>query len=148
MEFSTKIVAPEKAKTSCLVVGVHESSKLSASAVALDKASKQLLSAILKRGDMSGKAGNTVLLHHVPGVAAERVLLLGLGKEADLSDKAYREAIRAALRAIAQTGSSDVTLCLLEIGVKGRDAAWKAEHIALISGSGPAAYPSRQPVMQ
>ena len=134
MEFSTKSISPEKAKTACIVVGVYESSKLSASAAALDKASKQHLGAILKRGDMNGKAGSTLLVHHVPGIAAERVLLLGLGKEADLSDKAYREAIRAALRAVEQTGSADATLCLLEIGVKGRDAAWKAEHIALISG--------------
>ncbi len=134
MEFSTKSISPEKAKTACIVVGVYESSKLSASAAALDKASKQHLGAILKRGDMNGKPGSTLLVHHVPGIAAERVLLLGLGKEADLSDKAYREAIRAALRAVEQTGSADATLCLLEIGVKGRDAAWKAEHIALISG--------------
>ena len=134
MEFSTKSISPEKAKTACIVVGVYESSKLSASAAALDKASKQHLGAILKRGDMNGKAGSTLLVHHVPGIAAERVLLLGLGKEADLSDKAYREAIRAALRAVEQTGSADATLCLLEIGVKGRDATWKAEHIALISG--------------
>ncbi len=134
MEFSTKSVSPEKAKTACIVVGVYESSKLSASAVALDKASKQHIGAILKRGDMSGKAAATLLLHHVPGIAAERVLLLGLGKEADLSDKAYREAVRAALRAIAQTGSADAALCLLEIGVKGRNASWKAEHIALING--------------
>ncbi len=134
MEFSTKIVSPEKAKTACIVVGVYESSKLSPSAVALDKASKQHIGAIFKRGDMNGKAGSTLLLHHVPGIAADRVLLLGLGKNADLSDKAYREAIRAALRAVAQTGSNDVTLCLLEVGVKGREATWKAEHIALISG--------------
>ena len=134
MEFSTKSLSPEKAKTACVVVGVYETAKLSASAAALDKASKQHIGAILKRGDMNGKAAATLLMHHVPGIAAERVLLLGLGKEADLSDKAYREAIRAALRAIGQTGATDATLCLLEIGVIGRDAAWKAEHIALISG--------------
>ena len=134
MEFSTKNLSPEKAKAACIVVGVYESSKLCASAAALDKASKQHISAILKRGDMNGKAGSTLLLHHVPGVAAERVLLLGLGKDADLSDKSFREAIRSALRAIAQTGAVDATLCLLEIAVKSRDAAWKAEHIALIAG--------------
>ena len=134
MEFSTKSLSPEKAKTACVVVGVYETAKLSASAAALDNASKQHIGAILKRGDMNGKAAATLLMHHVPGIAAERVLLLGLGKEADLSDKAYREAIRAALRAISQTGASDAMLCLLEIAVKGRDAAWKAEHIALISG--------------
>ena len=134
MEFSTKSLSPEKVKTACVVVGVFESAKLSAGAAALDKASKQHIGAILKRGDMNGKACSTLLLHHVPNVAAERVLLLGLGKEVELSDKAYREAIRAALRAIGQTGAADATLFLLEVGVKERDAAWKAEHTALIAG--------------
>ncbi len=134
LEFSTKSLSPEKAKTACIVIGVYESSKLSASAAALDTASKKHIGAILKRGDMNGKAGSTLLLHHVPGVAAERILLLGLGKESELGDKAYREAIRAALKAISQTGSVDATLYLLETAVKGRDAAWKAEHIALIAG--------------
>ena len=120
MEFSTKSLSLEKAKTACVVVGIHETAKLSVSAAALDKASKQHLSAILKRGDMNGKAGSTLLLHHVPNVAAERVLLVGLGKDAELSDKAYREMIRVALRALSQTGAVDATLFLLEIAVKGR----------------------------
>ena len=134
MEFSTKTVSPENAKTGCVVVGVYEASKLTASGTALDKASKQHIATILKRGDMSGKAGSILLLHHVPNVAAERVLLVGLGKDAELGDKSYREAIRAALRAVGQTGAADATLCLLEVAVKGRDAAWKAEHTALIAG--------------
>ena len=134
MEFSTKSLSPEKAKTACVVVGVYETAKLSASAAALDKASKQHISAILKRGDMNGKAGSTLLLHHVPNVAAERVLLVGLGKDTELGDKSYREAIRAALRALSQTGASDASLFLLEVAVKGRAAPWKAEHTALIAG--------------
>ena len=134
MEFSTKSLTPEKVKAACVVVGVFENSKLAPSAAALDKASKQHVSAILKRGDMSGKAGSALLLHHVPNIAAERVLLLGLGKDAELSDKAYREAIRAALRALSQTGAGDATFFLLDIAVKGRDAGWKAEHTVLIAG--------------
>ena len=134
LEFSTKTVSPEKAKSGCVVVGVYEIAKLTASAAALDKASKQHISTLLKRGDMNGKAGSTLLLHHVPNVAAERVLLVGLGKDAELGDKSYRETIRAALRAVGQTGAGDAALFLLEVPVKGRDAAWKAEHTALIAG--------------
>ena len=134
MEFSTKTVNPEKAKTGCVIVGVYENAKLTASAATLDKATKQHVSGIVKRGDMSGKAGSTLLLHDVPNIAAERVLLVGLGKETELGDKSYREAIRSALRALGQTGAGEATLFLLEVPVKGRDAAWKAEHTALIAG--------------
>ncbi len=134
MEFSTKTVAPEKAKSGCVVVGVYETAKLTASAVALDKASKQHIGSLLKRGDINGKAGSTLLLHRVPNIAAERILLVGLGKDTELGDKSYREMIRAALRAVGQTGAVEATLFLLEVPVKHRDAAWKAEHTALIAG--------------
>ncbi|MEO5860957.1 MAG: leucyl aminopeptidase [Burkholderiales bacterium] len=134
MEFSTKTVTPEKAKSGCVVVGVYESAKLTASALALDKASKQHIGSLLKRGDMNGKAGSTLLLHRVPNIAAERILLVGLGKDAELGDKSYREMIRAALRAVGQTGAVEATLFLLEVPVKQRDVIWKAEHTALIAG--------------
>ena len=134
MEFSTKSVSPEKAKAGCVVVGVYETAKLSASGTTLDAAAKQYIGALLKRGDMKGKAGSTLLLHHVPNTAAERVLLIGLGKDPELSDKSYREAVRTALRTVGQTGAADACLFLLEVPVKGRDAGWKAEHMALIAG--------------
>ena len=45
------------------------------------------------------QSGNpSLLLHEVAGVGAARVLLVGLGKEADFTDRAYAEAVRTALR--------------------------------------------------
>ena len=77
MEFSIKSGSPEKQRTGCLVVGVYEGRKLAASAQALDAASGRYLSAILRRGDLEGALGRTLLLHNVPQVPAERVLLVG-----------------------------------------------------------------------
>ena len=61
---------------------------------------------------MEGKSGTTLLLHDVPGVAAERVLLVGLGAANKFGAKQYREAIAAAMRALAATGAGDAALYL------------------------------------
>jgi leucyl aminopeptidase len=91
LEFSIKSGTPEKVPSPCIVVGVYAGRKLSASALALDKASRGALREVLRRGDMEGKAGATLLLYRLAGVAAERVLLVGLGPEADLREREYRE---------------------------------------------------------
>jgi leucyl aminopeptidase len=59
---------------------------LSAAAQTLDRESKGAVREVLRRGDMEGKLGSTLLLYRVPGIAAERVLLVGLGAEADLRE--------------------------------------------------------------
>ena len=79
MQFTSRSVNPVKAKHQCLIVGLYENSELSATASLLDQASKGHLQRILKRGDISGKAGETLVLHDVPNITAQRVLLVGLG---------------------------------------------------------------------
>ena len=70
----------------------------------------------------------------MPGIAAERVLLVGLGKATDFGPKEYREAVRAAVRALADGGAAEATLFLAEVKVKGRDRDW-----ALLHGAAAAA---------
>ena len=131
MEFSTKVVAPEKAACACLAVGVYEGQKLSASAQSLDRATDGRIRALLSSGDLECKPGTTRLLYDLPGIAAQRVLLVGLGKDARVSSKDYRDAARAAVTAIQDTGSPEAWLYLASIPVTGRDVAWKARQLAL-----------------
>ncbi len=131
MQFSTKRGAPEMRATACIAVGVYADRKLSAAANALDRASQGTLHGVLHRGDMEGKLGSTLILYRVPGVAAERVLLVGLGEEADLHEREYREATRAAVKAAQETGAGTLTLCFAELRAGRRDAAWKARQVAL-----------------
>src|SRR5206468_1316890 len=112
LEFSIKAAQPGRSKTGCAVVGVFETTKLSSPAMRLNEAANGYIAALLRRGDMSGKTGSTLLLHQVPGVAAERVLLVGLGKEAEFSARQYREAIAAAVRAVNGTGARDAEILL------------------------------------
>jgi leucyl aminopeptidase len=90
-----------------------------------------MLSDILKHGDMDGKAGATLLLHGIPGIRAERVLLVGLGKEKEFRDKEYRSAVAAAVRALDQTGAADAALFLADLPLKKRDARWRARQAVL-----------------
>ena len=133
MQFSTKRGAPEMRATPCIVVGVYAGRKLSAAANALDRAAQGALGEVLRRGDMEGKLGSTLILYRVPGVAAERVLLVGLGEEATLREREYREAARAAVKAAQETGAGTLTLCFTEIRAGRHDAAWKARQLALVS---------------
>ncbi len=133
MEFSIKTASPEKLRSACVAVGVFESRKLTSPAQAIDDAAQGYLSDILRRGDMAAKLGSTLLLYNVPGAAAERVLLVGLGKERDFHEKAYREAIAAALRALNETGAAEAVVFLTEHGPKKRDVRWRIRHAAMTS---------------
>ena len=127
MEFSIKSGSPEKQRSGCVVVGVFETRKLSQAADVLDRNARGYLSEILRRGDMDGKPGATLLLHGVPDTPAERVLLVGLGKEREFRDKEYHTAFRAAIKALWDTGAADATVYLTELPVKRRDVAWNVE---------------------
>jgi len=131
VEFSIKVSPPEKQASACVVVGVFEPRKLSASAEQLDKAARGQIRALLRSGDMEGKTGSTRVLYRVAGVAAERVLLVGLGRDKELGDKEFGDAARAAARALLETGSADAAVYLSELPVRDRDAEWKARQVAL-----------------
>ena len=125
MEFSIKSGSPERVRAGCIVVGVFEPRSLSAAAAALDRVANGYLTGILNRGDMEGKAGSTLLLHNVPNVACERVLLVGLGRNSEFRDQQYREAVAAAIRTLNATGAADALLHLTEIPAGKRDIGWR-----------------------
>lgn len=132
MDFSIKTFDAKStvnaSKTGCIVVGVFENKKLSAAATALDK--KGQITAALKSGDISGKAGSSLLLRNLTDVAAERVLLVGLGEEAAIvPEKAYAQAAQTAAKTLATLGATDAIIALP--GVKDRDTAWAIRTVVL-----------------
>src|SRR2546422_118228 len=121
MEFSTKFAMPEKHQVACVAAGVFESRKLSGAADALDKAAHGQIRELLRSGDMDGKMGSTRLLYRVRGVAAERVLLVGLGREKDFGEKEYRDCALPAFAAVQETGARDACLYFADLQVPGRE---------------------------
>lgn len=133
MEFSIKSLAPEKHPAQCVAVGIFDGGKLAHSAQAIDAASRGHVRKLIRDGDFNGTLGSTLTLFNVPGIAAARVLLVGLGKEDGLSDREYLAATRAMLKAVSDTGAKEALLCLAEIAVSNRDTAWKLRHVPIIA---------------
>ena len=126
MDFSikayTKLRELNATKTGCIAVGIFENKRLSQIASELDHAGE--ISAAIKSGDISGKPGSTLLLRRLKGIAADRVLLVGLGKEEEFSDKNFCSAAVAVSAVMASLGTRDAIVALPLSGVKERDATW------------------------
>ncbi len=130
MEFSIKPLIPGRNASGCTVVGVYADRKLSEAATALDKASKGYLRRVIDRGDMTGAAGSSLMLHDVPGIASTRVLLLGLGPKAEFAEKQFRRCVTTAIEVLARTGSADAELHVTELAVGRRDIEWRVMQTA------------------
>jgi leucyl aminopeptidase len=133
VEFSIKSGSPEKQRSACVVVGVFESRKLTLPAELLDKASGGYISDIVRRGDMEGKAGSTLLLHNVPATLCDRILLVGLGKEKEFREKEFAAAIRTTVKVLNETGAFDASIFLTELTVRKRSIAWRVRQTAIIA---------------
>ncbi|MEZ3500224.1 leucyl aminopeptidase [Pantoea sp. KPR_PJ] len=125
MEFSVKSGSPEKQRSACIVVGVFEPRRLSPIAEQLDKISDGYISALLRRGELEGKVGQTLLLHHVPNILSERILLIGCGKERELDERQYKQVIQKTINTLNDTGSMEAVCFLTELHVKSRNTYWK-----------------------
>jgi len=125
MEFIVKSGTPEKQRSGCIVAGVFESRKLSTVARQIDEVSGGAISSILRRGDLEGKPGQTLLLHNIPNLPSERVLLVGCGKEKEFNENRYRDTTAKAVSVLKDTGATEATSYLTELDIKGRDISWK-----------------------
>ena len=117
---------PITESTDCLVVGAFSDKTFSPAGSKVDQASNGRLSALAKRGDITGKSGQTLLLHDVPGVTAARVLVIGLGEPAKFAVPQFLKAIADAVRALRTGPVKSALITLTDLPVLGRDANWAA----------------------
>ena len=129
MEFSIKTLSPETAKTGCVVLGVYAEKELTPAARRVDQKSRGALKAAL--ADLSGRSGSTLLLRALPNIAAERVLLVGLGARKEFAEPAYRDAVRAAATALREIGAKDAAFFLVDLKVANRPISWNVRHAVL-----------------
>ena len=133
VKYTIKITSPEKSKTGLLALCVFADGSLPPMSRIVDEAARGRLVELISSGDLDEKAGSTLLLHGLAGVAAERVLLVSLGKSGALSDKAWRDALSAAGGAFANSLARDGAIALEDAALPpGRDLAWALRQAARI----------------
>jgi leucyl aminopeptidase len=119
----------------CLVLGVFEEGELSGEARIVDGACGGRLKKLLERGDFAGRAGDTLLVGDLPGIAASRVLLTGLGTKKLFQRKAWRRACQNALAVIARTRIGSCAVALDRPESKQLDDYYFGRQVAELTGA-------------
>ena len=133
LQFSLGNAAPESIDTACLVVGVYEQGVLTSAAARVDSATEGLVKRQVESGDISGKAGSTTVLFGPGGVAARRVLVVGLGAQKSFDGARFQKICIEAARALGRLPVAEAVSFLTEVDVPGRDSAWRVRVAALAS---------------
>ena len=116
MDYSAKSNKIDTLSSRCLVVGVYsgKQAKLGKNAALLDKVSKKGISNIVKRGDISGDTGSTLMLYNLEGIRAERLMLVGLGNEKSVDAVALRKAAASAAVLANKQGIGSIDLAIFD----------------------------------
>ncbi|WP_028006339.1 leucyl aminopeptidase [Solimonas flava] len=128
MEYFVKSGNPEKQRVACVIVGIFDRRSPTEAAETIDRVSDGAIATVMRRGDMDGKLGSTLILHNVAGTFADRVMLVGLGKERNFDETAFRKVQAAVARALRQTGAIDAVSYLTHLTIKNRDFQWNVAH--------------------
>jgi leucyl aminopeptidase len=80
-----------------------------------DEAVKAAAAAVLASGEFKAGANETVLLHAPAGLAAKRLLIVGLGKQAKVTFQSVRNAAGTAIRFTKPRGIRELVLALPEL---------------------------------
>ncbi len=116
-------------RTGCVAVTVFEDRQLSPSAKELDTASSGRLKKLIKSSLLEGKAGQQLLLHGVPGIESDRVLLVGAGKRGGLDAARFRRVVDAAVSGCRSSGADSAAVYVSELEVTGLDNIWKVRRL-------------------
>ena len=126
MEYALTQETPDQLATECLIVGIHENRGLSEAAAAIDRILGGEIAAIVQRGDIEGKPGQTLPLLRAVG-KAERILLVGMGAAGECKPMQYKEAVARAALSAADLHVTTIANFLPSVPVKDRSPVWALE---------------------
>ena len=137
MQLSLKTVKdPAALRTGCLVLPVSEGAGLEGASALVDRACGSRLSRLIAAEHFSGAAGRSMVAHALPGLAAARVVLMGVGKPGTLDAAGARKALSSALGTIRSTGTTDAVVLTEGMAVKDRDGAWLLRQLGILAETG------------
>jgi len=117
-----KVIAGNIAETetSAIVVDLFEGTEcLSGDIAAIDSALGGVISRLIKQGEIKGKLNEVTLVHSLGRLPAARVVVVGLGKQSELSLDRVRGAFAEACRLLRQKGCDSIAATALGMGVAG-----------------------------
>ena len=135
MQYFVTTNTPATEKTDCVVIAIFEQGLLSSAATALNDSTNGRIASIVKRGDITGKAGQTLLLHDVDGVKSSRVLLVGCGKKTGIKENDFNTIITAVTKMLDNSAAEQASLYLNDLNVSDRPVQWLVTQAIIVAES-------------
>ncbi|PLX84893.1 MAG: leucyl aminopeptidase [Desulfuromonas sp.] len=129
MDIKVKKADPLKQKTPCLVLAVYEGKLATSLLKDLDRALGGALGRAGRAGEFAGKHRQTLMLHGGPALAAERVLLVGLGKEKGSGFEHLRQAAGTAGTFLQERKITGLSVGLESFAVRGDSPERRAQAV-------------------
>jgi leucyl aminopeptidase len=127
MQFPISSSSAARDRVGALVIGVREGRRLEAAD--LPRAAGEHLAEAMAAARFEGRRDQQLSLFRVPGIAADWVLLIGLGADADQGARSLRRAAARAARTLDQAGIASATSLLAAAPHGTLDAYWRARHL-------------------
>ncbi|HEX9021390.1 MAG TPA: leucyl aminopeptidase [Nitrospirota bacterium] len=113
----------EKRKTGGMVVPLFENEKPGKAAAQTDRALGGMIARLVKRGDFKPKPGATHLVYPEGRIAAERLVLAGLGKRSEFTPNRLRQAAGKAAQHLRASGARDIVITADDAGLEAQETA-------------------------
>lgn len=130
MKYQIKGGSPEKIHSDCIIVTIWDKGKLSDEAKILDSACDKLVSKLVRSGDITGKLGETRIIHNPTGVTAKRILLLGAGDKKKLDGVSISKLFSTALKVCRKLETKSLHFSISSCESKDRDKKWVAARLS------------------
>ncbi len=131
MKLSLSSTPLAETESPCLVIAVTDGGGLSPSAQEVDRAGDGKLSRLLESRDINTSLGKTTMLHGFPGLAAGRLMIIGLGKAGKLSASRWDRACLAAGKTLRDHPVTECHVFAHDFEIEGADPAWRLRQLAL-----------------
>lgn len=122
MQYLVKRSAITSEKTACAILPIFANKRLSDDTKEVDQLYKGLITTAVKNGDISGNAGETLLIPTPAGSTHKRLLLVGCGKSNEINILKYRKIINAVAQKLKSTGAIDAVSVLASLEVEHQTA--------------------------
>ncbi len=114
-----------QADVDAIIIGHLKDTPLTGAAARLNEACGGLIAELIESGDLGHKAGRIRQLYRLPGVRAQRVLVIGVGEAEKFGLLAFQKAVRETVSRLLKSPAMRVVNALPELPVKKLSAAEK-----------------------
>ncbi|WP_075431990.1 leucyl aminopeptidase [Buchnera aphidicola] len=117
MNFSVFVNYEPDKLIDCIVLGIFELNPFSYLPNFISDQVKIYISKIMKYGDFQGQIGQTLVLYNVPTMTKKRILLIGCGKNINLSESHYKKIIKACIKNLVSIRAKYILCSLINYNV-------------------------------